>query len=86
MTQEQLRLGAENKLKTVEAEQKQKVAVAEAEASALRAILVDAETCAELGDRVASERLGPVAFRGKALPVEVFAVPCGGPAAGAPTG
>lgn len=37
VTQEQLRLGAENKLKTVEAEQKQKVAVAEAEASAKRA-------------------------------------------------
>jgi regulator of protease activity HflC (stomatin/prohibitin superfamily) len=37
VTQEQLRLGAENKLKTVEAEQKQKVAVAEAEASAVRA-------------------------------------------------
>ena len=34
VTQEQLRLGAENKLKTVEAEQKQKVAVAEAEAKA----------------------------------------------------
>ena len=50
---------------------------------ALRAILVDAETCAELGDRIATERLGPVAFRGKALPVEVFAVPCGTPAAGA---
>jgi len=37
VTQEQLRLGAENKLKTVESEQKQKVAIAEAEASALRA-------------------------------------------------
>lgn len=37
VTQEQLRLGAENRLKTVEAEQKQKVAVAEAEASALKA-------------------------------------------------
>ena len=37
VTQEQLRLGAENKLKTVESEQKQKVAVAEAEASALKA-------------------------------------------------
>ena len=36
VTQEQLRLAAENKLKTVEAEQKQKVAVAEAEASARR--------------------------------------------------
>lgn len=34
VTQEQLRLGAENKLKTVEAEQKQKVAIAEAEAKA----------------------------------------------------
>jgi prohibitin 2 len=37
VTQEQLRLAAENKLKTVEAEQKQKVAIAEAEASAQRA-------------------------------------------------
>jgi prohibitin 2 len=37
VTQEQLRLGAENKLKTVESEQKQKVAIAEAEASATRA-------------------------------------------------
>ena len=37
VTQEQLRLGAENKLKTVELEQKQKVAVAEAEATALKA-------------------------------------------------
>lgn len=37
VTQEQLRLAAENKLKTVEAEQKQKVAVAEAEANARRA-------------------------------------------------
>ena len=35
VTQEQLRLVAENKLKTVEAEQKQKVAIAEAEATAL---------------------------------------------------
>lgn len=34
VTQEQLRLAAENKLKTVEAEQRQKVAVAEAEAKA----------------------------------------------------
>jgi prohibitin 2 len=36
VTQEQLRLGAENKLKTVEAEQKQKVAIAEAEANAAK--------------------------------------------------
>lgn len=35
--QEQLRLAAENKLRTVESEQKQKVAVAEAEASAVKA-------------------------------------------------
>ena len=34
VTQEQLRLAAENKLKTVEAEQKQKIAIAEAEAKA----------------------------------------------------
>lgn len=37
VTQEQLRLAAENKLKTVESEQKQKVAIAEAEATALKA-------------------------------------------------
>jgi regulator of protease activity HflC (stomatin/prohibitin superfamily) len=37
VTQEQLRLAADNRLKTVEAEQKQKVAVAEAEANAVRA-------------------------------------------------
>ena len=37
VTQEQLRQAAENKLKTVEAEQKQKVAIAEAEASAKKA-------------------------------------------------
>jgi len=36
VTQEQLRLGAENKLKTVDAEQKQKVAIAEAEANKSR--------------------------------------------------
>ena len=47
VTQEQLRLGAENKLKTVEAEQKQKVAVAEAEASARRA-QADGEAYANL--------------------------------------
>jgi regulator of protease activity HflC (stomatin/prohibitin superfamily) len=37
VTQEQLRLGAENKLLTVEAEQKQQVAIAEAHASAVKA-------------------------------------------------
>jgi regulator of protease activity HflC (stomatin/prohibitin superfamily) len=47
VTQEQLRLGAENKLKTVEAEQKQKVAVAEAEASAKKAT-ADGDAYAQL--------------------------------------
>jgi regulator of protease activity HflC (stomatin/prohibitin superfamily) len=37
VTQEQLRLAAENQVRTVEAQQKQKVAIAEAEASAKRA-------------------------------------------------
>lgn len=44
--------------------------------TALRAILVDAETCADLDDRIATESVGVVSFRGKALPVKVFAVPC----------
>jgi len=47
VTQEQLRLVAENKLKTVESEQKQKVVVAEAEASAVRA-QADGEAYANL--------------------------------------
>jgi prohibitin 2 len=47
VTQEQLRLVAENKLKTVEAEQKQKVAIAEAEATALKA-QADGEAYANL--------------------------------------
>jgi adenylate cyclase len=47
---------------------------------ALRAILIDAKTCAALGKRIATERLGAVAFRGKALPVEVFAVVTSPPA------
>jgi regulator of protease activity HflC (stomatin/prohibitin superfamily) len=47
VTQEQLRLAAENKLKTVEAEQKQKVAIAEAEANARKAS-ADGEAYANL--------------------------------------
>jgi regulator of protease activity HflC (stomatin/prohibitin superfamily) len=47
VTQEQLRLAAENKLRTVEAEQKQKVAIAEAEASAVKA-RADGEAYASL--------------------------------------
>lgn len=47
VTQEQLRLGAENKLKTVESEQKQKVAVADAEARAVK-VAADGEAYASL--------------------------------------
>ena len=47
VTQEQLRLAAENKLRTVEAEQKQKVAIAEAEATARKAS-ADGEAYANL--------------------------------------
>jgi prohibitin 2 len=47
VTQEQLRLAAENKLHTVEAEQKQKVAIAEAEAAAVKA-RADGEAYANL--------------------------------------
>jgi regulator of protease activity HflC (stomatin/prohibitin superfamily) len=47
VTQEQLRLAAENKFRTVEAEQKQKVAIAEAEANATRA-KADGEAYANL--------------------------------------
>ena len=46
-TQEQLRLAADNRLKTVESEQKQKVAIAEAEANALKA-KADGEAYANL--------------------------------------
>jgi len=41
---------------------------------ARRAILVDPATRAELDGAFAIEALGPVAFRGKAAEVEVFAV------------
>lgn len=47
VTQEQLRMAAENKLRTVEAEQKQKVAIAEAEAAAVKA-RADGEAYANL--------------------------------------
>jgi prohibitin 2 len=52
VTQEQLRLAAENKLKTVEAEQKQKVAIAEAEANAVKA-KADGDAYATLKDATA---------------------------------
>jgi len=38
------------------------------------AILVDAATCAELGDGVPVEALGSAQFKGKAAPVDIFAI------------
>lgn len=64
VTQEQLRLGAENKLKTVEAEQKQKVAIAEAEANALRA-KADGEAYANL--KVATAQADALRIQNAAL-------------------
>lgn len=64
VTQEQLRLGAENKLKTVEAEQKQKVAVAEAEANARRA-QADGEAYANL--KIASAQAEALKVQNAAL-------------------
>lgn len=64
VTQEQLRLGAENKLKTVEAEQKQKVAIAEAEASALKA-KADGEAYANL--KIATAQAEALRIQGSAL-------------------
>ena len=39
-----------------------------------RAILIDADTCAALAQRLPTYALGPVGFKGKAHPVEVFVV------------
>jgi prohibitin 2 len=64
VTQEQLRLGAENKLKTVEAEQKQKVAIAEAEANALKA-KADGEAYANL--KIATAQAEALRIQGAAL-------------------
>ena len=64
VTQEQLRLVAENKLKTVEAEQKQKVAIAEAEASAARA-KADGEAYANL--KVATAQADALKIQNAAL-------------------
>jgi len=38
------------------------------------AILVDAATCAELGDGVPVEALGSAQFKGKAAPVDIFSI------------
>lgn len=64
VTQEQLRLGAENKLRTVESEQKQKVAIAEAEASALKA-KADGEAYANL--KVATAQADALKIQNAAL-------------------
>ena len=64
VTQEQLRLAAENRLKTVEAEQKQKVAVAEAEASSVRAT-ADGEAYAQL--KVATAKADAMRIQNAAL-------------------
>lgn len=64
VTQEQLRLGALNKLQTVEAEQKQKVAIAEAEANALKA-KADGEAYANL--KVATAQADALKIQNAAL-------------------
>jgi regulator of protease activity HflC (stomatin/prohibitin superfamily) len=64
VTQEQLRLAAENKLRTVEAEQKQKVAIAEAEADAQKA-RADGEAYANL--KIATAQAGALEIQNKAL-------------------
>ena len=42
-----------------------------------RAILIDSDTRDGLGERIQVESLGPVPFKGKAEPVEVFSVDLG---------
>ena len=64
VTQEQLRLVAENKLKTVEAEQKQKVAVAEAEAAAVKAT-ADGQAYADL--KIAQAQAAAMQVQNEAL-------------------
>lgn len=64
VNQEQLRLAAENKLKTVEAEQKQKVAIAEAEANAVKAT-ADGEAYATVTNAKASAQA--LSIKGQAL-------------------
>lgn len=64
VTQEQLRLAAENKLKTVEAEQKQKVAIAEAEAGAVKAT-ADGDAYAKL--KVATAEAQSMQIQNEAL-------------------
>lgn len=72
VTQEQLRMGAENKLKTVESEQKQKVAIAEAEASAVKAT-ADGHAYATLINAKAEAQATELTGRAKATAMEVQA-------------
>lgn len=72
VTQEQLRLGAENKLHTVESEQKQKVAVAEADARALKA-KADGEAYATVTAATAEARSVELQGRAKAIAMQVQA-------------
>lgn len=64
VTQEQLRLVADNQLKTVEAEQKQKIVIAEAEAAAARA-KADGESYANL--KIASAQAEALRIQNAAL-------------------
>lgn len=64
VTQEQLRLGALNKLQTVEAEQKQKVAIAQAEADAVKAT-ADGGAYANL--KIATAQAEAIKVQGAAL-------------------
>lgn len=63
-TQEQLKLGAENKVKTVEAQQREKVIIAEAEANALKA-KADGEAYSNL--KIASAQADALKIQGTAL-------------------
>jgi prohibitin 2 len=72
VTQEQLRLAAENKLHTVESEQKQKVAVAEADARALKA-KADGEAYATVAKATAEARATELDGRAKATAMQAQA-------------
>jgi len=63
-TQEQLKLGAENKVKTVEAQQREKVIIAEAEANALKA-KADGEAYSNL--KIAQAQADALKIQGTAL-------------------
>jgi regulator of protease activity HflC (stomatin/prohibitin superfamily) len=72
VTQEQLRLAAENKLRTIESEQKQKVAVAEADARALKA-KADGEAYAKVAQATADAKAVELEGQAKAKAMQVQA-------------